>query len=215
MSNDTFPRMYGLNPIPIYVNRVEFPNQEHALEKLRSEEYFRYASGSGFGTKDNFLLNKDKFSDLRHLLETELEKYVYDIICVDKSLKVQIENSWGVRNDVGDYAKDHWHMNSLISCVFYVAVDDKSGDLEFSYGVKDSNLFPGLFGYPYSQHNMFNSRHLTIKPQVGMVVIFPSHVYHKVMVNESNITRFSIAFNASLRGQLGSPNSYDYSVYNL
>lgn len=192
--------IFSLNPVPIYVNYLSVNEQD--VSNLRNEEYYRFSNDYNNGTINGRILDLDFFQTLKLQLYSEVEKYVYDVISVDRRIKVQFENSWGVKNKKGDKGSYHNHVNSILSAVYYMDVDDKSGDIEFSYDAKYSNLFPGLYSYPFYQWNTYNARQLIIKPKKGMIVIFPSHVYHSVYENESDIERLCISLNITLRGEL-------------
>ena len=59
-----------------------------------------------------------------------------------------------------------------------------------------------------THHNIYNSLKWTIRPEKGMVVMFPSDLFHYVTTNMSNQLRYSLAFNMMLRGKFGNPSSF-------
>jgi len=42
---------------------------------------------------------------------------------------------------------------------------------------------------------MYNNDSYEIIPQQGMILFFPSQIYHKILTNKSNLIRYSLACN--------------------
>ena len=51
--------------------------------------------------------------------------------------------------------------------------------------------------------NLYNSKEWIYKPQNGLLLLFPSELYHKVKENKSKHLRHSLAFNVMPTGLLG------------
>ena len=74
------------------------------------------------------------------------------------------------------------------SGVYYIDVPQKSGGITFeNYDVQ-------RFQLNVIDYNQNNSESWTIVPETDTIIFFPSEVYHKIETNESNMTRYSIAF---------------------
>ena len=101
----------------------------------------------------------------------------------------------------GDY---HIHSNCMFSAVFYIYVDDKTGNLCFEH-FNDNNwhLIPSE-----KKYNLYNSKEFFITPKKNDLIIFPSNLRHKVLINNSNITRYSLALNLIPVGEIGSNDSF-------
>ena len=56
-----------------------------------------------------------------------------------------------------------------------------------------------------NDYNLYNSTEWGVKPVDGLLVIFPSEVYHKITENKSDTTRHSLAFNLVPTGLIGNP----------
>ena len=56
-------------------------------------------------------------------------------------------------------------------------------------------------------YNMYNSKSWKITPNNGMLIFFPSEVHHQILKNNSNIERYSLAFNLMPTGKIGIENS--------
>lgn len=86
----------------------------------------------------------------------------------------------------------HNHPNCLLSGCYYIDVPPDSGDILF----RDPREAAYMYQPPYlggSKPPM-----APIKPQPGMLLIFPSWLLHAVGANLSDSERMSIAFNANV-----------------
>jgi len=54
-----------------------------------------------------------------------------------------------------------------------------------------------------SQYTDLNSPYYSIGAMNKMLIFFPSHLYHRIGFNNSNLTRYSIAFNFIPTGKIG------------
>ena len=55
--------------------------------------------------------------------------------------------------------------------------------------------------------NTNNAKEYILTPQKNMLLFFPSYIWHKILTNSSNTTRYSLAFNLIPIGQYGSGDS--------
>src|SRR6476620_5371799 len=83
----------------------------------------------------------------------------------------------------------HRHPNSIVSGVFYFNNGD--GDTEFYREVLEADVIRPSTG----QLTPFNSKTFRIRPQFGKLILFPSHLQHRVLVHQSESEdRITIAF---------------------
>lgn len=108
---------------------------------------------------------------------------------------VKITNMWAIINERGAFNQKHHHGNSDISAAYYVSAFENCGDIVFY----DPRPAP-VFSHPISEKaNILNATINSIKPEEGMMVLFPSYLEHSVNPNLSNKKRTVISFNISLR----------------
>ena len=50
---------------------------------------------------------------------------------------------------------------------------------------------------------MYTTSEFFITPEPGDIILFPSHLEHRVLENDSNMPRYSLAFNFFARGTVG------------
>lgn len=100
--------------------------------------------------------------------------------------KFSICDIWLTRTNFGQYSGFHYHPYSIFSGLFYI--DNHNTETEFFY---ESNFFEKfkLFGA------IKNENKISIKPNKGKLLIFPSYLYHKISISKSKDTRHTLAFN--------------------
>ena len=54
------------------------------------------------------------------------------------------------------------------------------------------------------KETLWNANSFQVKPKAGLLLVFSSDTTHSTLVNMSTQARYSISFNAVIRGQLGS-----------
>jgi uncharacterized protein (TIGR02466 family) len=104
-------------------------------------------------------------------------------------------SAWGNISRRGDYHRMHNHPGNAWSGVYYVSStshdNSLAGVLEF-YDPRPFTEMVEVPGSPYGQR-------MIIRPVPGLMVLFPSWLYHFVHPGDSDSVRVSIAFNAAWR----------------
>lgn len=149
---------------------------------------------------NNAILDEQELSFLKNILMDEFNVFKNDI------LKYQFNNfklttSWIAKNNPGEASNYHNHNNSMFSGIFYINTDKDCGAISFE------DYSPKRFQLKMSEYNYYNSPEFKFLPYNGLLIIFPSEMYHKILTNNSNITRYSLAFNLVPTGMLGYENS--------
>ena len=198
-----FPRHIGIkqfNNIPektinswkSYINNQPF-NKNSSFSDLDINDLL---------TKNQRLLEDPIFNRLKSQILINSKDYINNTGFGVKD--VQISNSWGYITKLGNAENNfHFHQNSLISGVFYLTEGsplifktDIHQNLSFKTSIINPNQLP---------HSFYN-----INPQIGLLVLFPSHLEHAVSKNLKNIQRISIAFNIIPKGEFGYPHQKLY-----
>lgn len=134
----------------------------------------------------------------------ELKKYILDLVQVYASqmLKYDYEEykfsqSWLSYKHPGQHHTMHTHPNSMISGVFYFG--EPSQDTP---AIRFHKLIGGMnVGYisPKMKKDKRDSKYaieyMSVDFKPGLLLLFPSHVYHSVPINNSENVRCSLAFN--------------------
>jgi len=107
---------------------------------------------------------------------------------------VNIMSMWAIINEQGAWNQKHHHSNSDISAAYYVEAHDNCGDIVF-YDPRPARVYK----HPIAVGpNNLNATVNSIKPDPGLLVLFPSYLEHSVNPNLSDKKRIVISFNLNL-----------------
>lgn len=149
---------------------------------------------------NNSVLNEKELNFLKCILLDEFSIFKNDILKYQYN-DFKITTSWIAKNNPGEQSNYHNHNNSMYSGIFYINTDDNSGAISFEdYSIK-------RFQLKMSEYNYNNAPEIKFHPQNRLLIFFPSEMYHKILTNNSNIIRYSLAFNLVPTGLLGYDNS--------
>jgi len=160
---------------------------------------YKYDNDSNYhnchASKNGRILEDGGLKRLKNHCQKYLDIYVKEIMKCDN--KIQITNSWGNYSFTGNSHNLHRHANSILSGIYYVQCSDSVPFLEF-----ESQTSRYFLEYKIKEHTIFNSSTYQINLKDGMIVIFPSHLWHTVPQNRSKNWRISVAFNSFLLGEI-------------
>ena len=147
-------------------------------------------------TSNTHLLNEKSFSFLKKALEKEINYFKNEILSFHKT-KFKITTSWLTKTEPEQSSVYHTHNNCYYSGIFYIDVDKESGNVSFdSFANKRYEIIP-------TKYNLYNSTEYTFIPRNGMLILFPSEIPHRIIKNQSKLTRYSLSFNLCPTGKLG------------
>lgn len=196
--------------IPLYQTQLDsLSDQERQF--IIDLDYSRMPSDNGDYTLDKYVLEKPELFILKERIQQGIDHFVYEVLDCSRDVKFEIQNSWVNKHSKLDFAGTHRHSNSVISGVYYIDVDQNSGAIVFEKDKSHYNLWPNVIDieFNYQTHedqsrlNIFNADGWGIYPKSNELILFPSHLYHGVGENHSDIVRYSLAFNVFPRGDLG------------
>ena len=147
----------------------------------------------GWHSKNFNLKNKEpkKFIEaIKNNINNSVNSMNWDL----DSQSVNIMSMWAIINEQGAWNQKHHHSNSDISAAYYVDAHDNCGDIVF-YDPRPARIYK----HPIAiKPNNLNATVNSIKPEPGLLVLFPSYLEHSVNPNMSNKKRIVISFNLSL-----------------
>lgn len=193
-------QVYPIFTTPIY--KCNIPLSPEIVSKVHSASFNRTKLDNGYVSTDRRILDNTLFSYEREIVNEHVDIFTRDYLRVDKCIQFNIENSWIVKHEEGDIAHPHRHINSALSGILYVQVDERSGDLYFHNDINSNIPFNAMIRLPIVEHNIYNSRLWHFTPQNGDLFIFPSALMHSVSQSTSSNSRYCISFNVYPRGQL-------------
>jgi uncharacterized protein (TIGR02466 family) len=124
------------------------------------------------------------------------------------TLDLPIITCWANKASKGQFLHYHQHPNSVVSGIFYLTTHESGNTVFVSPDPWYKNINrDGLF---YCNNNTGSAFGETLpqlsgksKPVKGKLILYPSHIKHKVLPLIENETRYSIAFNTFFSGVIG------------
>ena len=142
-----------------------------------------------------YVLEEKRFKSLKDELMKEFYLFASDVM--KYSNKFEITTSWFAKSITGQSSSSHNHNNCMYSAVLYLQTSENCGNIVFTDSIDKR------YKLEKNSYNLYNSTEWGIKPVDGLLVIFPSEVYHKIAENKSDTTRYSLAFNLVPTGLIG------------
>jgi len=183
---------------PVFLKNIDFNLKQtlSTIEKIEFEESNpKIESDKSYASNDKYILEHKELKTLKTILTKELNLYVKNHMHYVNNF--EITTSWLTKIDQGADSVLHNHNNSMLSGVLYLKVNKKSGRIRFE-SFADARYLPQI-----SKYTVFNSLDYYFEPSDKLLIIFPSEMFHQVEQNKSNITRYSLAFNAIPKGLVG------------
>jgi uncharacterized protein (TIGR02466 family) len=195
--------MKHVTTIPIFSNPLfiyKLDINEDLILKFKNEKIIKPSHNETSTEHEASLMTEelDILKKYKHL-NKEINKAVYTTIKEILKLKntdYKICNSWLTKSKPGQFSTSHSHRNSWLSGVYY-----PKGDPGFSIKFYHDNCSP-FFSLP-KEYNLYNSTEWSVFPEDNYLILFYSQLRHKIMPNQSNNDRFSLAFNVLHKGELG------------
>jgi uncharacterized protein (TIGR02466 family) len=166
------------------------------LERERTTPSVAKSNQGGWQSPpDFFLWDKPAVADLGRFVMNAVNMATARIQ-IPATFKIEFQLvGWAAVNRKGHYNTTHVHPMSTWSGTYYVDAGDEAPDapgalLEFSHPVTASpmNFFPGIL--PSAR---------LVRPQTGMIIVFPSYLQHSVRMYSGERPRICVPFNAHLR----------------
>ena len=143
---------------------------------------------------EDFDLENEQPKYFINSISTNLNEAFKDMGWDIKNQEVKVTSMWSVINKKNASNARHIHSNNYISAAYYVKTPENGGDIVFH----DPRTVT-TFRYPkIAENNTLNSNIFTIQPKEGLLVLFPSYLYHSVDFNRSEEERIVISFNINL-----------------
>jgi uncharacterized protein (TIGR02466 family) len=198
-------KIHGIFPDPVYrtIRRpgIDSTEEEKEIEELIKEEGLianRHNSRSRYSYIFNTRLKK-----LKEFCEGHIKTYVKEVHNpVGNDVNFYITQSWLNITLPGEWHHQHWHSNSIISGVFYVATVEND---EIIFYDSNARLKDRVELHPEEPRNIWNSKAWYIPVEKNVLVLFPSWMEHNVEPNKKQTgNRISVSFNTFARGTFGS-----------
>jgi uncharacterized protein (TIGR02466 family) len=195
------PIIQNIFPTPIYTTKIDRGFTKQELNFVEQQKKHCTNNTGNINTKDNYILNRKEFKNIKKFLDKHCKDYLDRIICPKNNIELYITQSWLNYTEANQYHHRHEHPNSVVSGVLYFDSDIK----------KDKILFTSSKGYQQirpdtdkEKFNLWNSHTWFFPVETGNLFMFPSSTTHQVETKQGNNTRISLAFNTFYKGSVGS-----------
>jgi len=199
MNHNIFP----VFSTPIFVTKLVFEGTTlgDTIDELNKEEQIKInlEKNVGFTSKNKYILDNLKYSSLKKSIMDVLSFYNKTHLKYKTNFKMT--TSWISKTTPNTSSSLHTHANSFLSGVLYLNVPENSGDIMFE------NMNSHNIQIETEEDTLYNANKFYFKPESGIIIFFPSNLHHKVLTNNSNLERLSVAFNFMPIGKVGSEDS--------
>jgi len=195
----------NLFPIPIYITNIDREFTKEELNFVNEQKNNLKQNGNGsvatlnYMTKDNYILNRKEFKNIKKFLDQCCKDYLEKIISPKNNIELYITQSWLNYTEENQYHHQHAHPNSVVSGVLYFDCDKENDKIKFTNSKGYQQIKPEV-----DQFNIWNSDTWWFELETGQLVMFPSSTIHQVDTKQGNNTRISLAFNTFYKGTIGS-----------
>jgi uncharacterized protein (TIGR02466 family) len=174
---------------PIFRTPIDLSNLD--LSKIKwARNYNNWIS------ENQNVLDQPDFQNLRESVYGGLSEYFYGVMNASNNVEIYITESWFNKTEKGQSHHRHWHPNSLVSGIVYIASEGTSGSTRFITSQFDT------IEYNISESNIYNSRSWGIIPEVNTMMLFPSNVEHLVEEYLGESPRITLSFNTFVKGNI-------------
>jgi len=197
----TKPQIHSIFPTPIYTTKMDRGFTKQELNFVKQQKKHCSNNQGNINTKDNYILNRKEFKNIKKFLDKHCKDYLDTIICPKNNIELYITQSWLNYTEANQYHHKHEHPNSVVSGVLYFDSDVKNDKILFSHSKGYQQISPQIDN---TKFNLWNSGTWFFPVETGNLFMFPSSATHQVETKKGNNTRISLAFNTFYKGSVGS-----------
>jgi len=140
----------------------------------------------------------DDYPHLKKIIKDNFEKFATETLHYQQNFR--ITTSWFTKVKPNISTNFHNHKNCFYSGVYYFQDHtEKSGKIEFKNPLME---FSSYHIIP-KEYDLHSSSSWSINPQKGLMLFFPSYLYHRVTKHFEDRVRYSLAFNLVPDGNYG------------
>jgi uncharacterized protein (TIGR02466 family) len=193
-----------MNIAPLFSTPLAISTLDRELTKKEADFIVtqdRYKIVGNKMTRNKNILDEPELFVLREFIEQELKVFSDTIMCY-QDIELYITQSWINYNEPKEFHHKHYHANSIVSGVFYIAVNPEDKIQFFDRKPKDMLIFN------ISSFNQYNSLTWSYPVEAKQLFLFPSNMDHSVPpIENAEQTRISLSFNTFFRGTVGTHNN--------
>ena len=194
------PELHKTFPTPIWTSII--PNFEEVNERMYNYIISLQKNNPNGITKSNLLgwhsedfdLEKEEPRYFVNSISSSINYSLNDMGWDLKQQETKITSMWSIINKKDASNARHIHSNNYLSSAYYVRAPKNCGNIVFH----DPRSVT-TFRYPkIAKPNNLNTNVFSVEPKEGLLVLFPSYLYHSVDLNRSGEERIVISFNINI-----------------
>ena len=193
------PVIHSIFPTPIYTTKINRGFTKQELQFVNEQKKHCNKNAGNINTKDNYILNRKEFKNIKKFLDKQCKEYLDIVICPKNNIEIFITQSWLNYTEKNQFHHKHEHPNSVVSGVLYFNSDIKNDKITFTHPVFYKQIKPTI-----DKYNLWNSTSWWFPVETGDLFMFPSSTTHQVETKQGKNTRISLAFNTFYKGTVGS-----------
>jgi uncharacterized protein (TIGR02466 family) len=183
-----FPTIIYIKDLP-NANELNSYLEKHIVEWSNQDKGVSKTNVNGWHSQTDMNHKKEYEPLIRELFQMQNEIVKEEHL----DMEPRLGNMWANINPPGGYNNSHIHPNSLFSGAYYVKAKPNSGRLALMDprpGVQQimPTRKPGKM-----PRELWRDAYYDAVP--GRLIMFPSWLWHKVELNQSNDVRISVSFN--------------------
>jgi uncharacterized protein (TIGR02466 family) len=194
------PIINNIFPIPVYTTEIDRRFTKQELNFVKEQKKHCSKNTGNINTKDNYILNRKEFKNIKKFLNKHCKNYLDTVICPKNNLELYITQSWLNYTEADQYHHKHNHPNSIVSGVLYFDSDIKNDKILFTKS-NSPQIKPIIDN---TKFNFWNSETWFFPVETGKLIMFPSSTIHQVETKKGKNTRISLSFNTFYKGTIGS-----------
>ena len=171
------PIIHNLFPTPIYTTKINRGFTKQELNFVKEQEKHSSKNQGNINTKDNYILNKKEFKNIKKFLNDCCKDYIKTIICPKNNVELYITQSWLNYTKENEYHHKHNHGNSIVSGVLYFNANKDNDNITFFNKENYEQISPEINN---NKFNVWNSQSWWLPVETGKLMMFPSSTKHQV-----------------------------------
>lgn len=155
-------------------------------------------------SKNHYVLEDPSVSRIKLFIMKSADDYLNSVYRPTRPVKLRMTQSWTNKLSRHRTHPPHCHSNSFISGVFYIKAMKEVDRITFINMVQKS-LIPDI-----RESSKYNNYYWEIPVDTGMLLFFPSTLFHAVNPLKHEGPRISLSFNLFPASSMGNEDSLTY-----
>ena len=148
------PVIYSIFPTPIYTTKIDRKFTKQELQFVKEQKKHCTNNEGNINTKDNYILNRKQFKNIKKILDKHCKDYLDRVICSKNNIELYITQSWLNYTEANQFHHKHAHPNSVVSGVLYFDSDINNDKILFSHSKGYQQIEPQI---DKTKFNLWNS----------------------------------------------------------